>query len=470
MEDCWQSVGDKSPADQGGPDARNGFVYQDMIAVGCLIQMLRDRLVLNVQCETHDDIVVVREDPDTAFQTAEYVQVKSTRSDTLWSTAMLCERVNGGSGPSIVERSLKRDAHCEAATFRIVTLRDVKRELKALTHPLGSDARMGAAADVVKLHTQIAGRLPDILSPKGHDIAFWLENLTWDVRHGEGEIRNANLAALQQFAIDDRRIELLTELDRLHDELLAMVREAARKDWDSGKADKIIARAAILAWWRTRQNDAQLQDGRTVGSPDRDYAKTFFENRWPETSRQISEALDHCDQWIWRLNDALTRNDSLPYPYESASPWIDKEAIAATAFKADLSAAMAVYKANLGLIWSAMDYWDIVHFPRSTELGFFVLTRPFEEIYPELKDENSSRVAEIYHDRIAKFLEIFSLADADAAKLFLRSEAYSQVIASAADKVRDQITPLKDAVAEVQKLVRFLDIAIGRGRSANEVS
>ena len=68
-----------SLSNAGGPAARQGFKYQDHVAVSFIFKMLRDSSYTQVECETADDIVAV-------FQCAgelvnEYIQVKTTESD-----------------------------------------------------------------------------------------------------------------------------------------------------------------------------------------------------------------------------------------------------------------------------------------------------------------------------------------------------------------------------------------------------
>ena len=87
VSSSWPSVDEGPPEEEGGPTARTGFNYQDEIAVGFLIQMLESPSILKVHCETHDDIVLVMRDGDTAPLRAEYVQVKASEEDKFWSVA-----------------------------------------------------------------------------------------------------------------------------------------------------------------------------------------------------------------------------------------------------------------------------------------------------------------------------------------------------------------------------------------------
>ena len=65
-----------SPSNKVGPAARQGFKYQDHIAVAFTLKMLRDSTYLQVECETADDIVAVSENAGETV--TEYIQVLFT--------------------------------------------------------------------------------------------------------------------------------------------------------------------------------------------------------------------------------------------------------------------------------------------------------------------------------------------------------------------------------------------------------
>ncbi|WP_020487250.1 dsDNA nuclease domain-containing protein [Sinorhizobium medicae] len=56
----WPSIDNVSPKEQGGPIARQGFSYQDEIAVGFMLDMIADAGLVKIHFETHDDLVLVR--------------------------------------------------------------------------------------------------------------------------------------------------------------------------------------------------------------------------------------------------------------------------------------------------------------------------------------------------------------------------------------------------------------------------
>lgn len=132
---AWPSIDHAKPTEEGGPVARTGFNYQDEIAVGFLIDMLGSPSLLKIHCETHDDVVLVWNSDPSSDRTAEYVQVKASEQDKLWSVADLCQqKKRGKTGTSIFETSLGRDRHVETSRFRLVTLRPVVGALKPLTY------------------------------------------------------------------------------------------------------------------------------------------------------------------------------------------------------------------------------------------------------------------------------------------------------------------------------------------------
>lgn len=58
----------------GGTDARRGFDYQDDVAAAFCLEMLASSGVLQVQCETYDDITLIWQNDST--EKVEFVQVK----------------------------------------------------------------------------------------------------------------------------------------------------------------------------------------------------------------------------------------------------------------------------------------------------------------------------------------------------------------------------------------------------------
>jgi hypothetical protein len=178
----WPSVDIAKPIEEGGPDARKGFNYQDEIAVSFLLDMMEDDSIVKIHCETHDDILVVRTTEEVNQNCAEYVQVKATEPNQLWTVATLCHRKNGKEGSSVFERSLAHDCHKEHSRFKILTFRQVSPELKILTNPIGSVGRESGCIALQDLKKEIDKKRPGLVSSKGNDSAFGLDNCHWDER------------------------------------------------------------------------------------------------------------------------------------------------------------------------------------------------------------------------------------------------------------------------------------------------
>jgi hypothetical protein len=245
------SVDEVKPAEEGGPVARSGFNYQDEIAVGFLIEMLQTPSLLKMHCETHDDIVLVRALDGSAMRLAEFVQVKASELNKLWSLADLCIRKTSKVGTSIFEISFARDKHLEQSRFRLVTLRPVVNNLKMLTFPCGASGRESNGERFVTLKSELDSRFPGLRSPKGNELAYWIMNCYLDVRHSEA-VRTDNLVRLIRLSSEEGR-PLLPELaDEPLDELRAWAKEAADAKWEPDRHKKIITREALRKWWEKR--------------------------------------------------------------------------------------------------------------------------------------------------------------------------------------------------------------------------
>lgn len=252
----WPSVDHTKPPEEGGPAARTGFNYQDEIAVGFFIEMLSSLSLLKIHCETHDDIVLVRQAAEPNDRIAEYVQVKASEQDKLWSVADICQQKRKGrTGTSIFETSLSRDEHSEASAFRLVTLRPVRAILKPLTYEPTALSR-GPTSDGMKtLRADLEARFPEFVSPKGNGPGFWLENCRWDERHSEAVVRRDNLVRLIKLGHMEGHPLLIEQAEVLLDELRAKAKAAGDAKWDPDRDKKIITHTALRAWWEGRVHE-----------------------------------------------------------------------------------------------------------------------------------------------------------------------------------------------------------------------
>lgn len=268
--EVWPSIEDAAPSEEGGPDARKGFNYQDEIAAGFLIQMLEDETLCQVHCETHDDLILVWSPRHAPARLAEYIQVKAGEPNKLWSVADLC-RAKSVAGTSIFEISLSRDRHKEISRFRILTLRPVVQALLPLTFACGSPGREPDSEGIRTLRGELDARCPGAKSPKGNCRDYWLEHCRWDVRHDHEAVCNDNRRRLLQLSVRAGAPLLFEQLEVILDELRAWAKAAGDAKWMPNKAKKIISRATMEAWWSARL--AEITEGRTFASGGRLAAK-----------------------------------------------------------------------------------------------------------------------------------------------------------------------------------------------------
>jgi hypothetical protein len=257
----WPSVDHIKPSNEGGPNARIGFNYQDEVAVSFLIEMLNDPEIIKVHLETHDDLVLVRR--VNSIATAEFIQVKAAELDKLWSVSDLCRRENGP-GTSIFEASLNRDGCAEKSTFRVVTLRPVVDELRLLTFFPGSSGREPCNSRFLNLSNEIWNRFSDVRSPKGNGASYWLKHCFWDVRHSEHALASSNFNLLLRISFAEEKGLLPEHIDTLLNELRAWAKNAGGARWEPDRSTKIISRDTLVAWWTKRTTE--ILDGASAVS------------------------------------------------------------------------------------------------------------------------------------------------------------------------------------------------------------
>lgn len=261
----WPSVDAAKPLEEGGPDARKGFNYQDEIAVSFLLDMMEDDSIIKIHYETHDDILVVRATEDVNHNCAEYVQVKATEPNQLWTVATLCQRRDGEKGTSVLERSLAHDCHKEHSRFRILTLRQVSPELKILTNPIRSVGREPDCAALKNLKEKIDKKCTGLLSPKGNDSGFWLNNCYWHEHPSEEVMRKLNHAHAFQISSAQNNPLLPEAIDAILDRMRAWVKMAGGAKWEPDRDKKIITRKYLIEWWNQRVAELTFSAGASGG-------------------------------------------------------------------------------------------------------------------------------------------------------------------------------------------------------------
>ncbi|WP_198134659.1 dsDNA nuclease domain-containing protein [Shewanella sp. MR-4] len=181
-------------SDGGGVAALKGFTYQNLAAAYYVLNMLQDKSLLSVRCEVIDDIDLIYADK------IEYIQVKTTDSDTKWCIKEFAEasiktvpptgrqRVNQNISleDSILHKSIKCDKEKLPSFFRILTSRDVTDALRYLKISIidRNEKTQEREPLLKRLDTAInrnRKKLPPYTSPNGNDTEYWLDHAEWTV-------------------------------------------------------------------------------------------------------------------------------------------------------------------------------------------------------------------------------------------------------------------------------------------------
>jgi hypothetical protein len=286
----------KPLSDAGGVAARVGFKYQDHVAAKLVLQMIGDRRILQVECETSDDIML-KWRTGTAV-VPEYIQVKTTDKDTKWTTKELTTRSTKGAPTSLIEKSLLTDAHEADARFRIVARRGLAKHLEALADPLNQRAELGQIEALAKA---LKAKHPKTASANGHDLEYWALNAVWDVLPID-HINHANLQAISRLAEDSGANPSHSHAKEIYDDLLKLVEEAASATHRTPDA-KIITREAALTWWEGHLANTSAAQKRT-SKPYRTRGERFFAEIHTITEDDIKRSATGYDaqyeRKVWR--------------------------------------------------------------------------------------------------------------------------------------------------------------------------
>ncbi len=254
------SIHNIKPIERGGTISRGGFIYQDHIAVNFLLEMISDRSLEEVWCETHDDITLIWHGENG--QEVEFVQVKNISLNTFWSVAKLCKREKtndnqDGDGSSLLEKSFAQDRCAEPCRFRIVTSLPTSAPLKTLTLPLASPNRDSSSDEFSKLIGEVQKKVNGLTSPNNHDVIYWLKNTKWQVE-SEDDVIIKNKAKLMSL-IMNKGIHLSGEVveTKIYPEILNKVQIAAASPWEVDDKAKKIRREEFLDWLDNLLKDAQ---------------------------------------------------------------------------------------------------------------------------------------------------------------------------------------------------------------------
>ncbi len=117
------SYRDVPPLESGGVIARSGFEFQDHVSAGYCIDILQNKALIEVWCESLDDITLIRKSEEC--EEFEFIQAESNEFNHFWSVAELCKRDKRDKTPivgsSILEKSLAYERGAEPCYFRMVT-------------------------------------------------------------------------------------------------------------------------------------------------------------------------------------------------------------------------------------------------------------------------------------------------------------------------------------------------------------
>lgn len=279
-----------------------------------MLSMLADAELRQVEFETADDIVLRWLQGDQ--ERFEYVQVKTTGGESLWSLGELFTRDNGRPGTSIVERSLACDRHGGSATFRLVSNRGVKSILKPFC--VERDKRRIVSLDLSALVERVGAKLKGVRSPSGRTSRDWASNLFWKVEPDHDSLQAVNVNRLIQQAGSAGETPSHAQAVAIYDELLAIVSRAGDASQITDPDAKGLDREAALRWWR-----AKLVDIRTANRDSlkvyRVSTQAFFSDlhqidevairRWlrsydvefDEGTWRSEELIDHLLRWLPEL-------------------------------------------------------------------------------------------------------------------------------------------------------------------------
>ncbi|HGN9373781.1 TPA: dsDNA nuclease domain-containing protein [Citrobacter pasteurii] len=208
----------KDPSDSGAIASRRGYNFQDFIAASFAINMLYDKDIKAIRCEKIDDIDVIYD----GF--TEYVQVKATSGEELWRLTELRE-LNGSK--TIIQKSLDSDKETNiTAKFRIVSTREIRRELKHLqirrslrTHSSERE-RILKSLRVFKPHKTY-------LSINKNGIEYWVDNCFWEVIPSAQDVINSAQKKIHQFANSCGYAVYDYEVENIYFDIIKIVKSIA---------------------------------------------------------------------------------------------------------------------------------------------------------------------------------------------------------------------------------------------------
>jgi len=246
-----KSIHDLPPLETGGVEARRGFSIQDHVGVQFCLELLSELRLKEVWFETQDDLTLIWD--NNGHDEVEFIQVKGSEFNQLWSVAKLCERKGRDGeaivGTSILERSLAYDRCSEPCCFRVVTARPVQDELSPLTHKLGSQGRISSQREIDKLIAVVGVRVGDFKSENGNGHDYWLRHAAWDEIHSQESVKSANLIKLAELVEAQGEYLFTDQREELYQRLLTRVNNAALARWHDDAEKKKLRKIDFRAWF-----------------------------------------------------------------------------------------------------------------------------------------------------------------------------------------------------------------------------
>lgn len=244
------SIHSLPPLERGGENARAGFEVQDHVAARYLIALLEIPSLLEVWCETHDDITLIWQ--TNASQEVEFVQVKSNVLDQLWSISLIAaqDKKDKKTVPasSIFERSLANDRCCEPCRFRLVTCLPPNSDLEVLCLPFEAPDRQSNADALATVANALDKRTGNFRSMNGNGAHFWLSHVTWEVQQSSDALINESKIRLLGLLATRGQVFFPDQLDELYLRILTRAREAALAKWGTSPSLKKISKTCMSSW------------------------------------------------------------------------------------------------------------------------------------------------------------------------------------------------------------------------------
>lgn len=225
-------------SDAGGVAGRVGYDYQAHVAAGFVLEMISDPELLQVECETADDVTLRWQ--RNGRSEIEYVQVKTTDGASKWGVGELTKRIDSKVGSSLMEKSLSCDAFTGYALFRFVSSREVRGDLRRFK--IARKARLPDDPRFEKITDSFGKKYKSFMSPQGHSTRYWAENMLWNVEATEATLEQKNILRLLREAEDKGEHPSISYAEAAYDTLLRGVVFASKASRVTDPEEKVISR------------------------------------------------------------------------------------------------------------------------------------------------------------------------------------------------------------------------------------